>query len=116
MQVIKVVNEKGSKLVSTFATRAWEKEYAQGVETKPGTGYLFAYSRRDLKRARKDIGAGPFQYWLAEAKVVGRIKDLDIYLFTREWYSFWKGFKLRLRLEEAEYLLCSSITLIKRLT
>jgi len=114
MKVIKVVYErKDGRLVSTFAPGEWEKEYAEGVETKPDVGYLFAYSSRNLKMAKDHC---PFaQYWLAEAEVVGRVSHCNIYLTRSGWRNFWKGLKLQLRAPGAEYLLCSSIILIRRL-
>ena len=118
MQVIKVVKtvQGKEKLVSTFAKGVWQKEYAEGVETKPDTGFLFAYSKRNLARALKDRGRINTQYWLAEAEVVGKVKDNDISVLDIRWQSFWKGLKLRLRNKGAEYLLCSSITLTSSIT
>lgn len=117
MKVIKVVYERDGKLVSTFASGIWQKEYAEGVETKPDIGHLFAYSRKNLKRARSNFGSHLFvRYWLAEAEVVSRIKDGDITIQDSRWGNFWADFKLHLRMRKAEYLLCSSITLIKELT
>ena len=55
------------------------------------------------------------EYWLAEAKVVGKLGRHDFYIRNEQWRDFWKDYKLRLRYKGAEYLLCSSITLIKRI-
>lgn len=115
MQVIKVVYEIGDKLVSTFAAGKWRKEYAKGVKTEPDVGYLFAYSSKNLQGARMTFGIG-WQYWLAEAEVVGRICDNDIGVINERWLFFWEKFKLRLKVRGAEYLLCSSITLIRKLS
>lgn len=112
MEVIKAVDAIEGKLVSTFARGKWQKEYAQGAETKPDVGYLFAYSKSNLKGAKKDMCRSS-QFWLAEAEVVGRITRYDITIFR--WSSFWADFKLRLRDRGAEYLLCSSITLIRKI-
>ncbi len=113
MKVIKVVDERDGKLVSTFAEGKWQKEYAEGVETKPDIGYLFAYSSRDMKTAKRQMGGSDYQYWLAEAEVVGKIRHCNIDVTPFQWSRFWGGLKLRLRRKGAEYLLCSSITLIK---
>lgn len=115
MKVIKVLSEEDGKLVSTFAGGEWQKEYAEGAKTTPDTGYLFAYSSRNLNLARRDMGTGSFQFWLAEAEVVGRVCDSNIDVLNHNWRRFWKGFKLRLRVKRAEYLLCSSIVLVKKL-
>lgn len=116
MEVIKAVDERNGKLVSTFACGEWLKEYAQGVETKPDVGYLFAYSSRNLKEARRDMGGSkPTQYWLAEAEVVGKVWHCEIDMVEYHWRDFWKHLKLRLRNKGAQYLLCSSITLVRRL-
>ena len=116
MKVIKVVNKEDGKLISTFAESEWQKEYAEGIETKPDAGCLFAFSRRNMREARLSMGNCPsLQYWLAEAKVVGRMYGSDIIVTRNTWHAFWKEFKLRLRLRGTEYLLCSSITLVKRL-
>ncbi len=115
MKVIKVVNERGNKLVSTFAGDEWQKEYAKGVETKPDTGYLFAYSIKNMKGARDNFKGSATQFWLAEAEVVGKLSDNDVCVIEVRWHMFWKGYKLRRHLPRADYLLCSSITLIKKL-
>lgn len=117
MRVIKAVyNEGHGRLVGTFARGKWQKEYAEGVETKPDVGYLFAFSSRNMGEARGSMGSGAAtQYWLAEAEVVGRISGFGLSMVDCRWQNFWKGLKLRLRTKGAEYLLCSSITLIKRL-
>ncbi len=114
MKVIKVVYERDGKLVSTFAPGKWRKEYELGVETKPNTGYLFAYSSRNMKEARRNFGSRDAQYWLAEAKVVGKVRDEEITVSEERWCDFWGSIEMRLR-RRAEYLLCSSITLIKEL-
>ena len=119
MKVIKVVTEMNNRLDSTLTPRlvsahtegVWEKEYKEGVETISKVGYLFAYSSRNLKRAKKDFRFS-YQFWLANAKVVGRMNDQDISNRYDEWRTFWKHFRLKPR---GEYLLCSSITLIKRI-
>lgn len=112
MKVVKVVEEMDGKLVSTFAAEEWQKQYAEGVETKPDVGCLFAF--KTLKDARYDFCSGNFQFWSAEANVVGKIHSAAI-IVHGSWHSFWRTFKLRLRMPGAEYLLCSSITLIKRI-
>lgn len=114
MKVIKVVSEEHGRLVSTFATEEWQKEYAERVETKPDVGYLFAFPSKNLKQARKEMSRSD-QYWIAEAKVAGKVysSDIDVLCFT--WQSFWRECKLRLRVPRASYLLCSSITLVRRL-
>jgi len=112
MKVIKVVCERGGRLTSTFAPAEWEKEYAKGVETKPDEGYLFAYPRENLGDAEEDVRDG--QYWLAEAEVVGNVDYSEINMQCSDWHTFWGHFVLRRR-RSAEYLLCSSITLIKEL-
>jgi len=117
MEVIKVVGTKGGKLVSTFAEGKWQKEYAEGLETKPDVGCLFAYSSSNMTEAKRNFGTTvEWQYWLAEAEVVGRVRDTSLTVLSRRWTSFWGKLKLRLEVQGAEYLLCSSITLLKRLT
>ena len=115
MKVIKVVNERDNKLVSTFAQDQWMKEYGVGVETKPDTGYLFAYSTKNMKRARDNFKGSAVQYWSAEANVVGRLSEYSIDVVEDAWQKFWIGYKLQARPPRADYLLCSSITLIKKL-
>ena len=114
MKVIKVVNERDGKLVSTFADGEWQKEYAKGMETKPDTGYLFAYSIKNMKEAKANFGNNG-QCWLAEAEVVGKMRNNDIDVWDSTWLKFWERSKLQIRLSRASYLLCSSITLIKKL-
>lgn len=117
MKVIKAVANREGKLVSTFARGEWQKEYAKGVETKPDIGYLFAYSSKNMRGARSSMGMWPgYQYWLAEAEVVGRISGYNIAMQSNWWRGFWADLKLQLRRKGAEYLLCSSITLIRKLT
>ena len=116
MKVIKAVKVSDTKLVSTFARDKWKKKYIQGVETTPDVGCLFAYSRRNIRQARKDMGINPnIQFWYAEAEVVGKVKDASIDVFSERWSDFWNMLKLRLQCKGAEYLLCSSITLTKKL-
>jgi len=116
MKVIKAVHMEHGKLVSTFASNKWRKDYAKGVETTPDNGYLFAYPSKNLKQAKHDIGADTSaQFWLADATVVGRTKDTYISIFEEQWFYFWTNFKLCQRLPRADYLLCSSITLVKRI-
>lgn len=118
MEVIKAVDKRNGKLVSTFACGKWLKEYAEGVETKPDVGYLFAYSSRNLRRAKVDMGLpglSTTQFWLAEAEVVGKVMLGDITTMGGRWCDFWKHFKPQLRRKGADYLLCSSITLTRRL-
>ena len=116
MKVIKVVNKREGKLISTFAEGKWQKEYVEGVETKPDTGCLFAYSRKNMTEAQHNFRSTPnTQYWLADAEVVGKVKHYHIDVLYSLWDAFWGSFKLQLRNKGAEYLLCSSITLIKRL-
>ena len=115
MKVIKVVNKRDGKLVSTFAADEWRKEYAKGVETKPNIGYLFAYSIKNMKGAKANFGGHGEQYWLAEAEVVGRVHGGSIAVEEATWLRFWGGRRLQTRLPGATYLLCSSITLIKKL-
>ena len=115
MKVIKVVYEREEKLVSTFAGGKWRKEYGVGVETKPDTGYLFAYSTKNMKGAKANFDGSYAQFWLAEAEVVGRVSEYFIDVIEDAWQEFWIGYKLQARLPRADYLLCSSITLIKRL-
>lgn len=116
MKVIKVVKEKRGKLVSGFAAGKWQKEYAEGVETKPDIGYLFAYSSRNLKGAQRNFPCGyscSYQFWLAEAEVVGRVDHDGIGMLNNKWQKFWDNFKLKKA--RTKYLLCSSITLIRQL-
>ena len=115
MKVIKVVRqEEDGRLVSTFAPGEWKTGYAKGVEAKPEIGYLFAYPREKLDRAMSDM-PGSYQYWIAEAKIVGKISRSDFWMDKYRWVSFWDCIKLRLRYKGAPYLLCSSITLTKRM-
>lgn len=115
MKVIKVVEERNGKLISIFATGKWKKKYAEGVETKPDIGYLFAFPSTHLREARESCGGSDSQYWLAEAEVVGKIHFSNIGVVSYHWLRFWKGFNLQLRIPRAEFLLCSSITLIRKL-
>jgi len=115
MQVIKVVVKKGNKLVSTFAEGEWETEYIEGVETTPVTGYLFAYSSEEIKRARAEIMSPIAQYWSANANVVGRIDDHDVDVLRSRWHDFWSGFVPEEKTGELNYVLCSSVTLVKRI-
>lgn len=113
MKVIKAVDvDTRCNLVSSFASGKWRKRYAEGVETKPDVGYLFAFPSNHLEQARGECGG--CQYWLAEAEVVGKILFSAITTMDSQWHDFWAGYRLKLRRPRAEYLLCSSITLIRR--
>ena len=76
---------------------------------------MFAFSSKDLQGAKSEFSGG-VELWLAEAKVVGRVIRLGINVEKDRWKRFWKLFKLSQRQKQkAEYLLCSSITLIRKL-
>ena len=113
MKVIKAVRETSDgELVSTYAGGEWMKVYAEGVETKPDIGYLFAYSEKDLERAREEMSRFE-QFWVAEAEVVGKMQFPFIGLAY--WEDFWRQLKRRRRYKGFAYLLCSSITLVEEI-
>ena len=113
MKVIKVVNREAGKLTSSFASDEWKREYVPGVETKPDIGYLFAYRLKSREEAMGEIPSGG-ELWFATAEAVGNIGRPDIDTFSATWKSFWEEFVLR-KSKDKEYLLCSSITLLKPL-
>lgn len=113
MKVIKVVKEQENKLVSSFADGKWKKEYAKGVVTIPNEGYLFAYGERSLKLARCQTDhTAIHQYWEADAEVIGRIAPKKVDVEISAWNNFWEFFKPKTK---GQYLLCSSITLVKEI-
>lgn len=115
-EVIKVVTEVNGKLYSTFASGSWCKEYKPGVTTVPNIGYLFAYPKSRLSMAKRET-AKIDHYWIAEATVVGKVTFTEMGTAQRGWNCYWECFRLKhfRRSDEYDYLLCSSITLIREL-
>ncbi len=118
MKVIKVCAVKNNKLLSTFASGKWRKEYAIGVPTTPDVGFLFAFpdTKQGRRDARKDMGVINTHY-LADAVVTGKM-SAPVALFqigngSRKWEGFWGSF---IPGTGGEYVLCSSITLLERIT
>jgi len=121
VRVIKAVEiQEDIKLTSTFAKGEWLCEYSKGVETKPTIGLLFAYPEGKLYIAKEENTGITLQItnplWWAEAEVVGGINYNILKINVNTWKTFWENFKPQPLSENTEYLLCSSITLIKKIS
>lgn len=111
MKVIKAVDViKGGVKVSSYAEKEWRKEYKANRTTKPDKGLLFAFPREDLDKAQGECGDS--EYWEADAVVVGRVPHGHLTMYSDKWDNFWLEFNSN----GGEYLLCSRITLRKRLS